>query len=174
MSNHVLTLLLGSAIGITALTSCQPLADPYEERFTTNPTPIEVGPSVRTNGTELFASNPIVEFQTTGANPAPIRGLVAGEPLTILRPDGRFTEVRLMDGTVGFINSNEIQQGSPGYSGGYGGNRMPDQYGNRFGGGTKPDNVPPPINNPDTDPTAPTNPTTPTTPEPDLIDLDNF
>jgi len=171
MFNHVHFLLIGCTIGMTALTSCQPLSESVDNRFTTNRRPIEVSPSVRTHGAELFARNPLVEFQTTGANPAPIRSLSAGEPLTILRADGRFTEVRLMDGTIGYINSNEIQQGSSGYSGG---NRVPDQYGNRFGGGTRPDNVMPPIDNSNTDPSTPTSPTTPTTPEPDLIDLDNF
>lgn len=171
MSNHVLLLLFGSAIGMTFLSSCQPLPDPNENRFTTNRTPVEVAPSVRADDAELFASNPLVEFQTTGANPAPIRALSAGQTLTILGTDGRFTQVRLMDGTVGYINSNDIQQGTSGYTGGSGGHRVADQYGNRFGGGPRPDDVNPPTTEPPVQPTTPTNPTTP---EPDMIDLDNF
>lgn len=174
MPNHALSLALFSAFGLAVLPSCQPLSDPRDDRFTTNRPPVIAPPSVRSDGAELFARNPLVEFQATGANPAPIRTLTAGEPLTILQSDGRFTKVSLMDGTMGFINSNEIQQGAPTYTGGYGDNRMPDQYGNRFGGGTRPDNPLPPTGNPNTPPITPTTPVTPATPDTDLIDLDNF
>ena len=173
MSNHILILILGSALGISLLTSCQPLPDPYDNRFGTNRSPINIGPSVRTNGAELFASNPLVEFQTTGANPAPIRTLSAGETLTVLRKDGRFTQVRLMDGTAGYINSSDITQGS-GNTGAYYDNRVPDQYGNRFGGGNQNTEVTPPTDYPPIDPITPTNPTNPTPSDPDIIDLDNF
>lgn len=171
MSNHVLTLLLGSTLCVTVLSSCQPISDPNADRFGTRRTPIAVVPSVGTNGAELFARNPLVEFQTTGANPAPIRTLAPGEPLTILQKDGRFTEVRLMDGSAGYINSNDIIQGTTGYTGGSGGNRVPDQYGNRFGGGNQPTEVRPPTTYPQNQPSTPTSPTAP---DSDIIDLDNF
>ncbi len=171
MSNHVLILLLGSALGVTVLSSCQPLPEPRHNRFSGNRSPVNVAPSVATNGAELFANNPLVESQTTGTIPNPIRSLSAGETLTILRKDGRFTEVRLMDGTVGYMNNSDIVQGNSGYTGGYGGNRVPDQYGNRFGGGNQRTDVIPPTPDPQDQPNTPTSPPAQ---DPEMIDLDNF
>ena len=134
------TILALTSAGIF-FTSCQSLNDSRGNRFGGDRTPAVVQPSILFNGSELFANDPVFEFQTTGVNPAPIRTLNAGDKVSIIKNDGRFTRVRLADGTVGYVSSSNVSRGSQLSTGGYGDTRVPDRNGNRFGGTVDSNNI---------------------------------
>lgn len=181
--NHPL-LVSTAAICFAALTSCE--TGEFSGRSTKknryggdNALPvINTTPTIAVDGTEMFANNPLVEFQTTGSNPAPTRTLYSGQKVTVLSQDGTFSRVQLADGSVGYVNSNSVVNTS--YNSGGSAPVQPNYNdgANRFGA-TDPAPVEPSgITGTPYRPTQPTGPVT-TTPDqpssdPDLIDLDNL
>lgn len=136
---------------------------------------INTTPTIATDGTEMFSNNPLVEFQTTGANPAPARTLYSGQKLTVLRQDGAFSQIQLDDGTVGFVNTESIVNN--GYSSGRSSSGFQGTTdGNRFGSTTPATPYPstgsptPPLGggiSPTAQPEVPSG-------DSDMIDLDNL
>jgi len=102
------------ALAAAALASCQSAKapSPYPPNLYgpggPHTTPVHTGPVVQSEIADFYAEHPLLAFQRTGIQPAPLRRLPRNTPLQVLDQTGTFYRVQLNDGSVGYIATNLV------------------------------------------------------------------